>query len=565
MNQTFLIEFGLVLVVATGLGIIARILRQPLILAYLAAGVIIGPFVFGLVENSELIESFASIGIIFLLYLIGLELNPRKLIEVGKSALLIGIAQIAISGIIYYFAAKAIHLTNTGAIYLGIAFTFSSTAIIITLLSNRNDLESLHGKILVGVLLIQDFVAILLLALSTGFNASLQNLTPFEITYQTLIRAIVLFALTYLVAHYILPPVFHRIARNQELLFLSGLAWCFLLSIIALSLGFSAEIGAFLAGISLAPLPYSAHVAAKTRPLRDFFIMVFFIYLGTTLVFNDILAQIGPALIFSLLILVVNPIIVIMVMSALGFRRRTSFITGVTLTQVSEFSFIVAMLGVRLEILPKDSISLVSLVAIITVFVSTYLISHSDRIYLALRPYLGFIRSGRKDQLMLKLPEEIENHTILAGCNRIGAVILDTLKKEKCETIVVDVDPRKIKELIEKNQHCIYGDAVDHDIAEELSVEKAKMLISTIDKFEEDELLIKTYRKMNRNLQIIVCANSVQDALELYNDGADLVVIPTLVSGEYASHILKKVFEGDESLKNLKEKELKELKDQAKV
>ncbi|MDH4358481.1 MAG: cation:proton antiporter [Candidatus Berkelbacteria bacterium] len=565
MDQAFLIEFGLVLVVATGLGIIARALRQPLILAYLAAGVIIGPFVFSLVENSELIESFASIGIIFLLYLIGLELNPRKLIEVGKSALVIGIAQIVISGIVYYLAAKAIGLTNTGAIYLGAAFAFSSTAIIITLLSNRNDLESLHGKILIGVLLIQDFVAILLLALSSGFSASLQNLTPLQITFQTLIKAIILFALTYLVARYVLPPVFHRIARNQELLFLSGLAWCFLLAIIALALGFSAEIGAFLAGISLAPLPYSAHVAAKTKPLRDFFIMVFFIYLGTTLAFDNFLTQIGPALIFSLLILIVNPIIVIIVMSALGFRRRTSFITGITLTQISEFSFIVAILGAKLEILPQSAVSLVSLVAIITVFVSTYLISHSDRIYAALRPYLGFIRSSKKDGLMLNLPEELKNHTILVGCNRIGSVILETLKKENRDVVVVDVDPRKMKELVEKNQPCIYGDAVDHDIAEELSVEKAKMLISTIDKFEEDKLLVKTYKKLNRDLQIIVCANSTQDALELYKDGVDLVIIPTLVSGEYASHVLRKVFEGDESLKNLKLKEIKELKEPARA
>jgi len=559
MDQAFLIEFGLVLIVAAGIGVVTRIFKQPLILAYLVAGILIGPFVFNVVKNDELIQNFASIGIIFLLFLIGLELNPRKLLEVGKSAFIIGIAQIVLSGLLYFFVANIFGLSGLGAIYLAAAFTFSSTAIIVTLLSNRQDLDSLHGKILIGVLLIQDFVAIAILTVSSGFQSTSEGLLLSSTVFAIVVKAIVLFALIWLVAKYILPPIFHQIARNTELLFLSSLAWCFLIAIVAQTLGFSAEIGAFLAGISLAPLPFSVHVASKTKPLRDFFLMIFFIYLGTSLVFTGVSTQIVPAIVFAALILFVNPVIIMLTMSILGFRKRTSFITGITLTQVSEFSFIVVALGTKTGVLPEGSLALASIVAIITVFVSTYLISNLNRIYHFLRPSLGFLDSNKSSDYTLNLPEEIEDHVILVGCNRIGSIILETLNRAKQLSIVVDVNPTKIQELIENKQNCIFGDAIDHDIAEHLCVEKAKMLISTIDKFEEDELIIRSYKKLNKNLQTIATANNIEDAKELYNAGADLVIIPTQVSAEYTSHILERLFSGETDLKKLKVKELKEL------
>jgi Kef-type K+ transport system membrane component KefB len=561
VDQTFLIEFGVILAVATVLGVLARVFRQPLILAYLIAGIVIGPFVFGLVKDSDTISSFASIGIIFLLFLVGLELNPRKLLEVGRSALVAGLAQIIFSGLIYFLVANVFGLSGLGAFYLAIAFTFSSTAIIVTLLSNRRDLDSLHGKMLIGILLIQDILAILILTFASGLKSGSVDMGAYQLGFQIVLRALVLFALIYLVSRYVLPPIFHRIARSSELLFLSSLAWCFVLSIIAIALGFSAEIGAFLAGISLAPLPFSTHVAAKTRPLRDFFLMIFFVYLGTTLIFTNMISQIVPAIVFSLLILIVNPIIVMIAMALLGFRKRTSFITGITLTQVSEFSFIVIVLGTKIGVLPPEYSTLASIVAIITVFVSTYLISNSNKIYHAVRAYLGFLEEGQKNNIEENLPKDIENHVILVGCNRMGSIILEELKARGQNVIVVDFNPSRIKELTEQNVPSIFGDAVDHDIAEKLHIGKANMLISTIDKFEEDELIIKTYKKINRDLEIIATANDADDARDLYSAGADLVVVPAYVTGDYTSHIIKQIFSGDIKLEKLHEKGLKELKE----
>lgn len=257
MDQTYLLEFGAVLIVAAVLGVFARLFKQPLILAYLVAGILIGPFALGVINEPKIIETFASIGIIFLLFLIGLELNPRKLLEIGNTALIAGFFQIVFSGIFYFIAVKLIGYSSTASAYMAVALAFSSTAIIITLLSNKNDLDTLHGKLLVGILLVQDFVAIFLLTIMSGINSSGDNPAILQLSTQIIFRAIILFVSIFLISKYVFPPIFRRIARSQELLFITSLAWCFFLSIVALSLGFSAEIGAFLAGVSLATLPYS--------------------------------------------------------------------------------------------------------------------------------------------------------------------------------------------------------------------------------------------------------------------------------------------------------------------
>lgn len=545
--------------VAAALGVVARYLRQPLLLAYLVAGILIGPFAFGLIKDTQIIENFAEIGIVFLLFLIGLELNPRKLIEIGNTALLAAFFQIIFSGAFYFLAAKLFGLPSISAMYLAVALTFSSTAIIVTLLSNRNDLDSLHGKILVGILLIQDFVAIFLLTVMSGLNSGGGGSILYELGGKIIIRAVIIFALTYLVSKYILPGIFRRIARSQELLFLSSLAWCFFLAVVALTLGFSAEIGAFLAGVSLASLPYSTHIAAKTRPLRDFFLMIFFIYLGTNLVFADLAKSIYPAIVFSLLILIINPAVVTLVVSALGYRKRTSFLTGITLTQISEFSFLVVVLGSKLRILPKEALTLTSLIAVITVFVSTYLISNGNRIYHFLRPRLTFLNFGKKKDYLYNLPEQLEDHTILIGYHRMGRIIFETLKENGEKVAIIDYDPRRIEELIERGVNCTYGDAVDHDIVEQLNLAKAKMIISTIDKFEESELILKTYRELNSRLKFIITAGNAEEALELYEAGADLVIVPSLISGDYLAYLLKRLKNKEVKLDELKKKEISTL------
>jgi len=559
MDQAFLIEFGAVLIIGAILGVFARIFRQPLLLAYLIAGILIGPFALGIIKDQQIIETFASIGIIFLLFLIGLELNPKKLLEIGNTAMIAAFFQILFSGIFYFIATQIIGYGVAASAYMAVALAFSSTAIIVTLLSNKNDLESLHGKFLVGILLVQDFVAIFLLTIMSGIHSSSEDILISHLAFQIIFRAILLFVAIFLIAKYVLPPIFRRIARSHELLFICALAWCFFLSIVAISLGFSAEIGAFLAGISLASLPYAHHVAAKTRPLRDFFLMIFFIYLGTNLVFNDFSSTIAPAIVLSLLILIVNPIVVTLVLSLMGYRKRTSFLTGITLTQISEFSFIVVALGIKTNILPKDALTLVSTVAVITVFISTYLYSSSNRIYSFLKPLLNKIKTVHKGKDLYNLKEELKDHIVLIGYHRMGTIIFETLKSNGETVAVIDYDPKRIQELIDKNEICTYADAVDHEVIEELNLKKAKMVISTIDKLEENELVIETYRQVNPKLKIISNASNAEEAQELYDLGADLVIVPSMISGDYLSYLLKQLDKNEISLEELKKKEIESM------
>jgi len=555
MDQAFLVEFGVILVVAAVLGVLARFFKQPLILAYLVAGILIGPFAMGLVKSGQVIEIFAQIGIIFLLFFIGLELNPKKLLEIGNTALVAAFFQILFSGIFYFLAAIVFHFNAVASIYLAIALTFSSTAIIVTLLSNKNELDSLHGKLLVGILLVQDFVAIFLLTIISGINSA-QDVSLLTLSYQVVVKAILLFVTTFLISKYVFPPIFAKIAKSHELLFISSLAWCFLLVIVSISLGFSAEIGAFIAGVSIASLPYAIHVASKTKPLRDFFIMIFFIYLGTTLVFSDFSKTIIPAIVLSILILLINPVVVTAVLTFLGYRKRTSFLTGISLTQVSEFSFLVAALGVKANILPKEVLTLVSMVAIITVFISTYLISSCHKIYHYIRPYLGFIKQGQKSDDLYNLPEELNDHVVLIGYHRIGSIVFHALKENGEKVAVIDYDPHRIKELIEQNEICTYADAVDHEVLEQLKLDHAKMVISTIHKFEENILILETYKKFNKKLKIILTAQDSDEALELYDLGADLVVVPSMITGDYLGLLLKNLGQKEVDIDDIRKKEI---------
>lgn len=556
MDYTFLVEFGVILIVATALGVVAKLLKQPLILAYLVAGILIGPLVLGLVKNQDIIKNFSTFGIILLLFLVGLELNPRRLLEIGKPAAIIGILQALVSGTIYYFIGRLTNLPTQSILYFSVALTFSSTAIIITLLSSKKDLDHFYGRIVVGILLVQDFLALIFLTFLAGMGREVLETAPI---LQICTKILVLFALTWLCGKYILPPIFKAVSRSYEILFLAGIAWCFLLAIVAHSLGFSMEVGAFLAGISLAPLPYNQQLISKAKPLRDFFLMIFFINLGTNLAFDQIGSIFGTSIIFALAVLIINPIIVISIMALLGYRKRTSFLVGSSLTQISEFAYLIIAIGIQEDLIPSSSVTMISIIFIATVFFSSYFITYNRVIYRFMHPLLkGFERKKTIEELE-NLPDELTNHVILIGCHRMGSHILASLLETKEKAVVVDFNSHKINELIQDNIPCIYGDGIDHDLVGRLSVGKAKMVISTVDNFEESTMLINLYKSHNKKLKIVLTAYDEEDAEQLYKLGADFVIIPSTISGEFAGFLLKKLDGGKIELKDLTKKELENI------
>ena len=321
-------QIALIIVVAAAFGIIAKMLKQPLIVGYIFAGMLIGSL--GIIQDSESFRSLGNVGVALLLFLLGLEMKLSDIPSIGKIALLTGMGQILFTSIIGFTLANLLGFGLLPSIYIAIALTFSSTIIMVKLLSEKKALSSLYGKISVGFLLVQDFVAILILMFLSGLNTDSLGGGEYILI---VIKAIALFVLVWIASKKVLPFLFDKIVGSStELLFIVSIAWALGVAyFVGDVLNFSLEIGGFLAGISLSNLPEHNQVASRARPLRDFFLTIFFILLGTQLALaGDILGSVAPALIFSTFVLIGNPIIVMSIMGAMGYKKRTSFMAGLT-------------------------------------------------------------------------------------------------------------------------------------------------------------------------------------------------------------------------------------------
>ena len=380
------LQLSFVLVLATILGIVAKTLKQPLILAYIFTGIIVSLFgVFREIDKGTL-DLFSSLGIAFLLVLVGVELKLDDLKFVGKTAIYTGLAQIFFTALVGFILIGALGFSTIASAYMALAITFSSTVIIIKLLAEKHDLQSLYGKITIGYLLVQDFVAILALMVLSGFGAggspsSLAILLIFT-------KGLFLVGLAFIAAKTVLKFLFSLTSASTELLFVSAIAWAFLLAAIGGALGFSIAIGAFLAGVAIASSPYRIQISARVKPLRDFFTIIFFILLGASMSSGASHVLISQVLILSVFILIGKPLIVLAVMLTLGFRNRTSFLVAITGAQISEFSLILLASGAAVGHVGAGALSLVAAVGIVTITLSSYLILHGDRIYRAVEGHL---------------------------------------------------------------------------------------------------------------------------------------------------------------------------------
>ncbi|MBI4359793.1 MAG: cation:proton antiporter [Candidatus Jacksonbacteria bacterium] len=523
-------ELSLILAVATILAAFLRFLKQPLILAYVATGIVIGPYLLNLTGSKDTMSLFAEVGVALLLFIIGLNLNPKVLREIGGVALLSGISQIAFtSGIGFLILRYGFNFSPIAATYIAAGLAFSSTIIILKLLSDKNDLRTLYGKISIGFLLVQDLVAIsLLVALSSLPSGGAPSL---QIAF-ILARTGVFLLLLLVVSVYILPRVCRFFAGSQESLLLFSLAWGLGLASAAERFGFSVEIGALAAGIALSTSPYHVEIGAKMKLLRDFFIILFFIMLGKEMVFIDGQKIIMQAILLSLFVLVGNPFIMIVIMGLLGYSKRVSFLTGLTVAQISEFSLILIIVGIKVGHLSPSALSLMTLVGLITITCSTYLILYGDELFRLLAPYLGIFERKRVKGECL---EKTRYEAILFGDNRIGYDFRSAFEKTKTRYAVVDFDPKTIERLTNERVACVYGDAGDPEFLGELCLDDIKMAISTIPNFETNALLIKKIRAVNRRAIVMVIAHTIKDALALYGLGAAYVVLPHFLGGEYAS------------------------------
>ena len=471
MEQIF-IQFAIILFMAFAVSSIIRAFKQPIVIGYIIAGIIAAIIIkFGVIDigaSSGVIEIFSQFGVAFLLFIVGLHLNPKVIKEVGTSSLLIGLGQM----ILTFVAGFAVSYFLLGfsfvvASYISIALMFSSTIIVMKLLSDKRQLDSLFGKISIGVLIIQDLVAVAVLM----FISSLSNGTSFaSFAVKGLIYGGGTIVILFLIGFYVLPSVVRKIAKSQELLFLFAIAWCFVIAALFEFIGFSIEIGALVAGVVLSISPYSTEISSKVRPLRDFFLIIFFIILGLNLELVNIGSVLVNAIILSAIALIFKPFVLMSLMALYGHTKRNNFLVGTTLAQISEFSLIILSLGVAMGHIGSEILSTLTLTAIITITLSTYLIDYSNAIY---NKFSGVLTFFERKHIQKERKIKKEYDAILFGYNRIGFSILRSLKKIKKDYLVLDYNPDTVADLQKFKIPCLYGDAYDSELLEELPLDKA--------------------------------------------------------------------------------------------
>lgn len=548
-------QLSLILLIVLIVSFFMRVLRQPLIIGYIVSGILVGPFFLNLVRGNPVITAFSEIGIAFLLFIVGLHLSPKVIKEVGKISLVTGLGQIFFTIIIGYVLAVLFGFSPLTALYVAIALTFSSTIIIMKLLSDKDSLDKLYGKISIGFLLVQDFVAIVILIVVSSLAGSSG---AGYLVFSTLIKGVIVLLILTPFCYYLLPKVSNFFAKSQEFLFLFAICWGLGLSALFFYAGFSIEVGALIAGVLLSMSPYSYEVSSRLRPLRDFFIISFFLLLGSQMVFADISGLILPAVVLSIFVLVGNPFIVILLMGMFGYSKRTGFMAGLTVAQISEFSLILVALAVKVGHVSVEILSFVTIIGLVTIAGSTYMIMYSEKIYPFISKYLSFFE--RKKLREKDFPER-EFDYVLLGYNRIGFSILKAFSRLKKDYLIIDYDPETTRKLCGRNKNCIYGDIEDIEFLQDLKIEKAKLIVSTVPEVEANLLLLNKIKLKNNNSVIIVTARQINEAFELYNAGADYVILPHFLGGEYTAKLIEEVKVDKKSYAKIKASHIKNLKE----
>jgi len=543
--MTIFVELAIMIVIATAVAFAMKLLRQPLIVGYIATGVIVGPYFLDLLHSRDEMELFSKIGISILLFIVGLTLNPDIVREVGKTSLVTGIGQVLFTSLVGVGIVSLLGFDLVSAAYVAVALTFSSTIIVLKLLADRGDLGKLYGKVAIGFLLVQDLIATVIMLTVTILGSTYDGASGIYSSSASmriislLILGLAVTIILYFISKYILPRLASLVADNQEILFVFSIAWGLGLSALFYVLGFSIEIGALIAGALLAVSPFAYEIGARMKPLRDFFILIFFILLGAQMVLSQLMVILVPALILSAFVLIGNPLIVLTLMNLLGYRNRVSFMCGLTVAQISEFSLILVALGYNLGHIDELAVSLVTLVGIFTIVGSTYLILYADPLYERLKGLVDLIILRRHYHRHHRSNDD-EPEIIIFGYDRVGHDFVTAAEKVSDNYLVIDYNPRSVKLLRERDIPHRYGDAEDIEFLQEISFQSARLVVSSIPDHKVNLLLVKYYRKSNSTGIIVVTSHNINDAKELYLAGASYVVMPHYLGAHHAATMISR-------------------------
>ena len=538
INNMLPFELMLVVVTATVLAVIARKLKQPVLLAYLLTGLVLGPALLNIVGETQTLTLMSELGLGFLLFLVGIEMNLDEIKELLRPISVIAVGQTILQTGLAFVVPLALGFGLFETFIIALCTVFGATPVIVKILTEKDELKSLPGKLDVGVLVLQDIYLILIVAL---INSG--SLTQPDQILGTLVKIVAMIGfiglLSLMASRYVLDDVFKRIADNRHAFFIHAVAWAFLLISTAEFLGLSVEVGAFLAGLGLGQVPYREEIKERMRPLTDFFMVIFFSTLGLTLSVENLQAYWIEAIIASLVMMIGNFLIMFYLIDRMKFTPRTSFIGSINMTQVSEFSLVVGALAVQQGYVGNDILGYISVMAVFTIGLSTYLINYNKEIYQKIEHLLEWLESEEKKDIEIS---QLENHAVIIGYDEISEKICRTLEKEH-DILVIDRNPDNTEVLSRSPYEYIYGDFKHGEIREGANLAGAEFIISFSD---ERRINLKVLEEQTENAVKIVSATRLEEASEFYDMGADYVIIENILAGNRVGEYLELYLEDEE-------------------
>lgn len=533
MESTIFLQLAAVLAVAAGVSMVMRVLRQPLIIGYILTGIICGPAALNIIHNQAAFESFSQIGITLLLFIVGLGLNVSVIKSTGKPVFLVFLLDTLLVGGAGFIAGRLFGMDPTEAALVGVALIFSSTIVVIKNLVDRREQHRLYGQIAIGILLIEDIAATIVLV----FLAASKNGGGMNELYGLIGKGLLLAGAMTFVGWFAMSRLVKFFAANQEFLFTFAIAWAFSVAAVFDLAGFSLEVGALFAGVSLASLPYAQEISTRLKPLRDFFLLLFFVSLGGTMTVSGISDAIVPALAFSAIAIFVKPFSVSTGLGLLGYTKQTGFKVASHLSQISEFSIIMLALARSQGYVTTETMNILTLTAFITIAVSSYLMKYDDRLF---RIFSNLLSVFERRDLRPDGGKAPSYKLVLFGYHKGGHEFVNTFRDMRKKYVVIDYDPEVIETLERQHITHVYGDATDYELLEELGVGKAEMIVSILPGHTTNRELLKYYLSQNPDGIFICHATDYDNAAELYQLGASYIMLPHFIGSEKMSAFIRK-------------------------
>lgn len=533
-------EFSILLLLSVAVGFVAIKLRQPLILSFIIVGIIAGPDFLNWLTSTSEIEVLATFGVTLLLFIVGLKLDLNLIKSFGIVALIIGLGQIFITTVVGCLLGLMMGMPFVPALFVAIALTFSSTIIIVKVLSDRYEIDSLHGRISIGILIVQDLVVVLTIIVLSSININYADYSQLTVEiFSLILKGVGFLAVIGLLTRYLLPFVLDHIAKSRELLILFAVFWAVTLAACGDQLGFGKEIGGFLAGVSLASTKYRESIASRLEAVRNLLLLFFFLNLGTSIRFDALRSEIFLALVFSIFVLFIKPFIVMVLMGMMRFRKRTGFLTGLTLGQISEFSLILAALGMNLHYIDKNTEGLITFVGLVTIGVSTYMMAYGNFLYQWIGPWLDtFVRDVKCREDEMDIKQIGATDVIIYGFGRHGENIAKILETKGLKIMAIDFDPRKIRTWDHEHIKIRYGDAEDIEFPKSLPIVNVKWVVSTIPHFDTNEMLVTSLRELKYQGKIALSAYQESELELMKKLKVDLILVPYKDAAESAAQRL---------------------------